>query len=392
MNRQIKISIIVPVFNAEKYLNQCLDSILSQTLQEIEILCVDDGSTDGSKQILEEYREKDSRVKVFSQANQYAGCARNTGLEHASGKYVTFWDSDDYFRTDALEILYNQAERTQAQICVCGAFKHDDVRETTYTDNIYLRKEYLPEKEVFNRQDIPGYIFNITSNVPWNKLYLRSFLEERHLRFQTLRRANDVFFVMMALYYADRITAVPKRLIWYRTANEQSLTGKSAETKYCTAEAFLSVKKQIEQEEGYSEEIQRSFVNKTAGPLIYTLQMTKPLPEFRELFDSYKNGLLRDLGMTGRDKAYYYNPDHYEYVNRIEHDEYEEFLFWYAEFMNEQAQNWKVRCIASLNAEKRMKNHLDEVVSSTSYKVGRSVTWLPRSIKEQNKRKRRNKK
>ena len=96
MNKETKVSVIIPVYNAEKYLRQCLDSVVNQTLRDIEIICVDDGSTDGSIEILREYEQKDSRVKVLCQKNQYAGVARNNGLSHASGEYVFFMDSDDY--------------------------------------------------------------------------------------------------------------------------------------------------------------------------------------------------------------------------------------------------------------------------------------------------------
>lgn len=391
MSRQIKVSVIVPVYNAEKYLKQCMDSILSQTLQEIEILCVDDGSADGSKQILEEYREKDSRVKVFCQANQYAGCARNTGLDHAQGKYVIFWDSDDYFRPYALEMMYDQAEKTDAQICVCAAFKYDDTLDLTYTDNLYLKKEYLPEKDVFNKQDIPEYIFNFTSNVPWNKLFLRSFIEKHKLRFQPLRRANDVYFVMMSLYLASRITTVPKRLIYYRTANEQSLTGRSFETRYCTVQAFTAVKNFIEEDGGFSDAIQKSFINKAAGPLITTLQMLNSMEEFKEVFLSYKEHDLSELGFGNRKESYYYNPYHYEFLNHLMKDSFEEFLFWYAVSSHASSTDWMTRCRAAMTERGRMETRLNEVVSSTSYRVGRTVTWLPRYMKEEKKKRRRNK-
>ena len=102
MDTQKKVSVIMPVYNVEDYLEQCLDSVLAQTLREIEVICVDDGSTDGSGVILEKYQEKDERIRVFHQKNQFAGCARNLGLKHASGKYVIFWDSDDFFELPML--------------------------------------------------------------------------------------------------------------------------------------------------------------------------------------------------------------------------------------------------------------------------------------------------
>lgn len=109
MEGQPKVSVIIPVYNAEKYLRECLDSVVNQTLEEIEVICVDDGSTDGSLDILYEYEEKDSRVKVLKQKNQHAGVARNAGIDIAQGEYVHFLDSDDYLTLNAYEVLFQKA-------------------------------------------------------------------------------------------------------------------------------------------------------------------------------------------------------------------------------------------------------------------------------------------
>ncbi len=113
-----RVSVIVPVYNAQSHLRQCLDSITGQTLREIEIFCVDDGSTDGSAQILEEYRGRDSRLHVIRQENAGAGAARNRGLAEASGEYLSFLDADDFFEPDMLESAYERAVSGNAQIVV----------------------------------------------------------------------------------------------------------------------------------------------------------------------------------------------------------------------------------------------------------------------------------
>ena len=118
---EIKVSVIVPVYNAEEHLNQCLDTIVNQTLKEIEIICVDDGSTDNSLEILNQYAQKDTRIKVIQQKNQYAGVARNNGLKIARGEYVIFLDSDDFFKEDLLEKTYNQGKKVDADIVLFGA-------------------------------------------------------------------------------------------------------------------------------------------------------------------------------------------------------------------------------------------------------------------------------
>lgn len=114
-----KVSVIIPVYNAENYLKECLDSILKQTLQEIEVICVNDGSSDGSLSILNEYVKEDSRLKIISQENQGAGSARNNGLKYAKGLFVIFLDCDDIFEHNMLEIMYSKAILLNLDVCVC---------------------------------------------------------------------------------------------------------------------------------------------------------------------------------------------------------------------------------------------------------------------------------
>ena len=110
MTSNVKVSVIVPVYNVEKYLKDCLDSVVNQTLEDIEIICVNDGSTDNSLAILEEYAEKDSRIKIITQENKGLGGARNTGLYHANGEYISFIDSDDWIELNTFEELYNMSK------------------------------------------------------------------------------------------------------------------------------------------------------------------------------------------------------------------------------------------------------------------------------------------
>ena len=108
---QPKVSVIIPVYNTEQYLRECLDSVVNQTLKDIEIICVDDGSTDNSLAILREYKAKDSRIIVLTQENQFAGVARNHGMEAACGQYYAFMDADDCFLPDAIEKMFNLCEQ-----------------------------------------------------------------------------------------------------------------------------------------------------------------------------------------------------------------------------------------------------------------------------------------
>ena len=189
----IKVSVIIPVYNGELYLGQCLDSVCNQTLKEIEIICVDDGSTDSSVSILEKYKEKDDRIQILRQENMFAGAARNTGKKVAKGEYLIFWDCDDFFELNALEEMYNQCKTMDADICVCGGNHYYENRNTLSYFAGYLTETRVPESNLFNRKTNEDYILNFTNEAAWNKMYRRAFIEKEKLDFQCVRNGNDVY-------------------------------------------------------------------------------------------------------------------------------------------------------------------------------------------------------
>ncbi len=148
-----KVSVIIPVYNTEKYLRQCLDSVINQTLTDIEIICVNDGSTDNSTNILNEYANNDSRIIVLSQKNSGAAIARNNGINNAIGDYLYFIDSDDYVDTTFLEKMYSKSLKYNADICLCRRYNYDALRDRLEQMNDALITELLPS-ECFNVDDI----------------------------------------------------------------------------------------------------------------------------------------------------------------------------------------------------------------------------------------------
>ena len=130
----IKVSIIVPVYNVEEYLPQCLDSLVNQTLQDIEIICINDGSTDSSGKILDNYAQKDNRIKVITKENEGQGVARNLAMDHANGEYIMFCDPDDWFELSACEDAYNQISKNDNDIVFFNYFD--------YFDNSILHSAY----------------------------------------------------------------------------------------------------------------------------------------------------------------------------------------------------------------------------------------------------------
>ncbi len=291
----IKVSVVVPVYNQEQHIERCVDSILAQSLREIEVILVDDGSTDSTADILSCYEKKDERIIILHQQNQYAGVARNNGLKIAKGEYVIFWDSDDYFPEDALEALYEESRKCDADICVGEATKMD-MSDGTVKENCYINWKRIPDKRPFCINDMPQYIFNFGINCPWNKLYKRDFLESSGLQFSSLKHANDVYFVMKAFVLAERITAVAKTIVYYQFRNSGSLSCNSLNNKESILNAFLEVKDFLV-EFGYweNQDIRKSFVNKAFSTLTPRFLMFESFEEYQTLYNFQKEKMLPAL-------------------------------------------------------------------------------------------------
>lgn len=218
----IKISIIVPVSNTEKYLCQCLDSILHQTLHEIEVICVDDGSSDNSPQILKKYEKEDTRLKVFLLGKTSIGTARNYGIEKANGEYIGFVDSDDFIDPSMYEILYQTAKKSNAQIAITNInlYYSDTGRTILYRDA--SQYEAFQKRGVFSAREYPKIIQSVGI---WDKLYQRDFLLEYHLKNPENIVFEDHLFSFQALVLASRIVVVNMPLYFYRKNLSSSITG-----------------------------------------------------------------------------------------------------------------------------------------------------------------------
>ncbi len=215
---RVEISLIIPIFNVEKYLRKCLDSILSQTFSDFEVICVDDASTDGSWEIIEEYVQKDSRFIGFKQSHAGAGASRNAGIELARGKYIQFLDADDYFEPNMLEELHSRAETYGSDLTVCSSRKVDDEGNITESGNpnspINLSK--TPLERPFNKWDFKEDIFSLMTPVPWNKLYLKSLITTNSIEFPEIDICEDIAFVHACTACANKILVFPQELINYR--------------------------------------------------------------------------------------------------------------------------------------------------------------------------------
>ena len=213
-----KLSIIVPVYNVEKYLPKCLESLIKQTLKDIEIICVNDGSMDNSLAILKEFASKDSRVRIIDNQHQGVAKTRNTGIEQSTGEYIGFVDSDDYIDLDFFEKLYNSATKSNSDIAIASILKHKNFF------NIYNAK-YTKEETAITIQDKiklcedkKHFFF-----YAWNKIYHSGFIKENNIKFSEGQIYEDVMFAIKALYYSNKIISVYGTKYHY-IEHENSLT------------------------------------------------------------------------------------------------------------------------------------------------------------------------
>lgn len=205
---KVKISIIMPIYNCEDYLEECLDSVIRQTLRPIEIICVDDGSTDHSYEILQDYEEKYNFIHVYAQENRGAGIARNYGLTKAKGEFIAFLDADDFYMdVDALEKMYNACKQNKVGVCgSCGKI----LEGNTYREANFYDASELREGAVYNYRDFQwdcGYC---------NFIFARRVIEENNIRFQDYRRFQDPPFMVRVMYYAKQFVMADTRLGCYR--------------------------------------------------------------------------------------------------------------------------------------------------------------------------------
>lgn len=319
------ISVIITAYNIENYISQCLDSILGQTYEDLEIIVVNDGSTDRTESILQKYVRADHRIRMISQENQGAGIARNMGLEQASGEYTAILDGDDFFETHMLEHALEKMESEQADIVIFDANYYDNVEKRVGKLDTALKEEFIPESSTFNWRDIPEKIFNISDGFVWNKLYRHSFLEKYHLRFQDVRRIDDLLFEMEALIKADKITVLNERLCYYRCNNSTSQQGCATQTPDTFYIAFMAVKEWL-QKEGIYEKVARSFANRALFSCINNLELMKTGSAFERQYNNLKNKYFSDLGILWK-KEYYYDQRNAAWLDNIMKLTPAEYLF-----------------------------------------------------------------
>ena len=267
------VSIIMPVYNALPYLKEAVDSILKQQFADFELICIDDGSTDGSYEVLEQLREKDNRISILHQSNQGAGVARNYGMSIAKGEYLLFLDADDIFLPNLLSDVVKCAKEKKSDITVYRFESYNSITKQNKSCDYAFRKEEW-QSDVINWKDNPKKIFTSFNPCAWNKLFKKSFIDSIKLTFQNNKRTNDLYFTTIAMALAKRIALLDKVLLFYRIGNVNSSQATNNIAELDFFKALIGVKTTLEKNL-ILDELQSAFNELVTNTITHNIKTSK---------------------------------------------------------------------------------------------------------------------
>lgn len=295
------VSVVIPVYNVEKYLNSCIDSVVKQIYKNLEIVLVDDGSTDNSPAMCDEWAEKDSRIKVIHKENAGAGYARNTGLDNVTGKYVLFIDSDDYIDVRTVEVCVNAVENDKSDLAMFG-------RVDVHPDGQTVIKPILTDKYVFRNDDVTNDLFpSLFTNSKGfgmgvcGKMIDLDIIKSNCLRFRSEREflSEDALFLTELFAHISAVSVIPDNFYYY--VQNSSSFSRTYKKEYCLMnDNFLTAGEELCGKHGYSDKV---ITHLRARYLIYALEGMKRIfisetakSEKKSAFKQfYDNRLLRSV-------------------------------------------------------------------------------------------------
>ncbi len=368
------VSIVIPIYNCEDYLEQCINSLLGQSYRFLELICVDDGSTDNSASILSNLASSDSRIQVLTQQNSGPGRARNMGISKAKGEYLLFFDCDDWCEPSLLKCAVARAQETQADIVALPHFIFDQRVGEVVPASWALMPDKYPT-EVCNWKDNPDWIFQAFQNFPWNKLLRTEFIRENNLRFQEdIRLTEDLMFSAPALIRASRLTFLPDMLLYHREGTGTNSMANKDRYPLDFITAFRSLKQFLESE-GIYDQLRIAYQNWALSGFIYNLHTLNTYEGFNTVMTALagKNGALAELDLAD-----------------ISDDDLQETRF--AEFLRDTKEKpvnylYKLYVIARENCDERgnrlvIKNRMNHELQRSVIKAGARITEAERERDE----------
>ena len=397
-----RVSVIVPVHNTERYLAECLDSILGQTEEDIEVICVDDGSTDSSPKILASYAERDGRLRVITQECRGAGAARNHGLSAARGTYLSFLDADDFFEPDMLKSAADKLDDTGADIVAFETLLSDEAQTGSRWAGWTFVEQNLPSEDVFSPADLHDHLFNTFGNYTWNKLFRSALIRDNQIEFQEISRTNDLLFTCSALSLAKLITTIRRPFVHYRVSSNTSLQATNDRDPTAFFKAFCALQDFLIEQHLYSPEVERSFLNHALDGVVSNAESLKT----SEGFAVIKNVALIEIeprfGFLSHPSDYYYSPQQLETYRKLLSTSDSDYLIFRGTVLRGERENllWEVvrkdEEIASLQGRTRdlqrevdelrrevseARQEIEDIRSSHSFRIGCALTAPVRHVR-----------
>lgn len=404
------VSVIIPVYNVERYIRKRIESIIGQTLKEIEIICIDDGSTDNSGEILDEYAKKDSRIKVVHAAHSDAGNARNIGIQMARGQYLAILDADDWSEKNMLQRLYLEGIKKDADIVVCRSRAYSEEHQVYSNQDGAIKVKLLPEKDVFSFWDCKEDIFQIFVAWSWDRIIRRDIVVDNNLFFQKLRTANAASFSCATLVVAKKIAFINEYLTIQRRDLNTSLTHTLDQSWKCAFYSIMDLKR-ILIELGIYKDVEVSYLVWSVHTLLwYVMKMQNNYVISKQLHEKLRNTYFEMAGITtSKTEFSHKNSKEYERYQEILNLEFEEFQFKELQKIRIDNEHMKQENMLLVNNKKANEDKLIEqdkehnkrlsqlkkleimlyearkevleLKKSTMFKVGEFVTNLPRRLK-----------
>ncbi|MFT4226800.1 glycosyltransferase [Micropruina sp.] len=344
------VSVIVPVHNGERQLRECLGCLTAQTLTDLEIIVVDDGSTDGTAAIIDEVAALDARVRRLpGPAIGSAGAARNAGLAVATGDYLAFLDSDDRFAPTLLEELHEKAVADSADIVLTRFRIADESTGDVSPVEWGVRLRHFPRRTPIAPSALGDNLFLAVNPAPWNKLFRAELISRTNLRFQELRRTNDLYFTALALAQAERISYIPTYGIDYRIGHGTSLQSTLHESPLDFVDALTAIRSELERI-GRWPALERAFTNLVVEVSLTALRKAGTAESFATVHDALRDDLLPRLGVTGRADDYFLRRDYPALVADILDRSTTELIFQRLQQAQQQAASARAQAHSALLA------------------------------------------
>ena len=298
----VEISVVIPAYNAIEFLDEAMNSIINQSFRDLEIICVDDGSTDNTLEVLQSYASRDSRIQVYHQENQGPGGATNTGIAKAKGKYIYLMDADDVLDLNALEELYNIMEEKDLDFVIFKAIHYDQDTDKYYENDYYtmpILHEHVGDS-VFNWKDLGNVIFNMCVT-PWSKLYRHDLIKESGAKFPLHLIYHDNIFFFEILFNSSRIYFYDK-FLYKRRVHSSSLVNSHNEKSVHIIETLNLLVKTF-MDYGHFEEFKTDLYNRKVSISNYRYKLIKE--EFKGFFfDEMRKDFVKIIGHEKYDEFY----------------------------------------------------------------------------------------